>query len=221
LVGKKYSIGVIPNVAFTCETRSWRLKTHMKLVAVRSVGIVAVLMLFAACHKQVAVKHAPAPPRAVTAQTRPLPQVSHPEPVRTVENQSPAAPSAATKATIQSLLDRIQDVYFDYDKHSLRPDAESTLEADAKTLREILRQYPTYKLTIEGFCDERGSDEYNLALGDSRAKNAQEFLENLGLPSAQLRTVSFGKEKPVCTEHAESCWQRNRRAHVTQDQKAG
>lgn len=127
-------------------------------------------------------------------------------------------PSAETKATIQTLLDRIQDVYFDYNKHALRPDAESTLEADAKTLREILKDYPTYKLTVEGFCDERGSDEYNLALGDARARKAEQFLETLGLPASQLRTVSFGKEKPVCTEHDESCWQKNRRAHITQDQ---
>ncbi len=127
-------------------------------------------------------------------------------------------PNAATKASIQSLLDRIQDVYFDYDKHAIRPDAEATLQADAKTLREILKDYPTYKLTVQGFCDERGSDEYNLALGDARARKAEEFLENLGLPASQLRTVSYGKEKQVCTEHDEDCWQKNRRAHITQDQ---
>jgi peptidoglycan-associated lipoprotein len=102
----------------------------------------------------------------------------------------------------------------------LRPDAEATLQADAKTLRLILADYPTYKLTVEGFCDERGSDEYNLALGDARAKKAEQFLETLGLPSSQLRTVSFGKERPVCTEHDESCWQRNRRAHITQEQSS-
>ncbi len=129
-------------------------------------------------------------------------------------------PNEATKATIQSLLDRIQDVYFDYNKHALRQDAQSTLEADAKTLREILQQYPTYKLTVEGFCDERGSDEYNLALGDARARKAEQFLETLGLPASQLKTVSFGKEKPVCTEHTEDCWQKNRRAHITQDQSS-
>lgn len=129
-------------------------------------------------------------------------------------------PSEATKATIQSLIDRIQDVYFEYDKHNLTPEAESTLQNDAKTLREILKDYPTYKLTVEGFCDERGSDEYNIALGDQRAKDAKEFLERLGLPASQLRTVSFGKEKPVCTEHTESCWQRNRRAHITQEQSS-
>jgi peptidoglycan-associated lipoprotein len=127
-------------------------------------------------------------------------------------------PSSETKARIQDLLNRIQDVYFDYDKHELRPDAEMALEGDAKTLREILSYYPTYKLTVEGFCDERGSDEYNLALGDSRAKKARDFLETLGMPATQLNVVSYGKEKPVCREHDETCWQKNRRAHITQEQ---
>jgi peptidoglycan-associated lipoprotein len=129
-------------------------------------------------------------------------------------------PDAATRTRIQDLLNRIQDIYFDYDQHTLRPDAQSTLRADASSLREILKQYPAYKLTVEGFCDERGSDAYNLALGDQRAVRAKEFLENLGLPAGQLSVVSFGKEKPVCTDHDESCWQKNRRAHITQDQKA-
>ncbi|MGA2600124.1 MAG: OmpA family protein [Bryobacteraceae bacterium] len=72
--------------------------------------------------------------------------------------------------------------------------------------------------TVEGFCDERGSDEYNIALGDARAKQAKDYLVGLGVPAAQLKTVSFGKEKPVCTDHDESCWQKNRRAHITQEQ---
>ena len=162
--------------------------------------------------------HPSAPPEPAATQAAAAP-IRTPQPtVQAVANNRPAMPNEATKATIQSLLNRIQDVYFDYDKHTLRPDAESTLEADAKTLREILQQYPTYKLTVEGFCDERGSDEYNIALGDERAKRAEEFLENLGLPASQLRTVSYGKEHPVCTEHDEACWQKNRRAHITQEQ---
>ncbi len=127
-------------------------------------------------------------------------------------------PDAATRATIQELLNRIQDAYFDYNRHDIRPDAQKTLAADAKTLAEILKQYPTYKLTVEGNCDERGSDEFNIALGDARAKEAKEYLASLGIPADQLKTVSYGKEKPVCTEHDEACWQRNRRAHITQEQ---
>jgi peptidoglycan-associated lipoprotein len=127
-------------------------------------------------------------------------------------------PDAQTRARIQDLLNRIQDAYFDYDKHTIRADAQKTLADDAHTLAEILKQYPDYKLTVEGYCDERGSDEYNMALGDARAKQAKEYLVNLGIPATQLKTVSYGKERPVCTEHDESCWQKNRRAHITQEQ---
>ncbi len=183
-----------------------------------SLALAGALALLAGCHKQVAVAHAPAAPQPEVAKTSPPPTPARPAPITVAQSSRPAMPNEATKATIQELLNRIQDIYFDYNKHALRPDAEATLQADAKTLREILADYPTYKLTVEGFCDERGSDEYNLALGDARAKKAEDFLERLGLPASQLRTVSFGKERPVCTEHDEACWQRNRRAHITQEQ---
>jgi peptidoglycan-associated lipoprotein len=127
-------------------------------------------------------------------------------------------PDEKTRARIQDLLDRIQDAYFDYDKHDIRSDAQKTLSEDAHALTDILKDYPDYKLTVEGYCDERGSDEYNLALGDARAKQAKEFLVGLGIPSAQLKTVSYGKAKPVCTDENEGCWQKNRRAHITQEQ---
>ena len=112
-------------------------------------------------------------------------------------------PDAATRARIQDLLNRIQDAYFDYDKHTLRPDAQSALQKDAQTLAEIMHQYPGYKLTVEGHCDERGSEEYNLALGDARAKQAKEYLAGLGVSSNQLQVISYGKDKPGCTGHDE------------------
>ncbi len=92
------------------------------------------------------------------------------------------------------------------------------LKTDAQTLADIIKQYPDFKLTVEGFADERGSDEYNLALGDARAKQTKEYLSTLGLPANQLATISYGKEKPVCTEHDETCWQKNRHTHITQAQ---
>ena len=110
----------------------------------------------------------------------------------------------------------MQDAYFDYNKHNLRPDAEKSLLADSRDLSDILKQYPDYKLTVEGYCDERGSEEYNLALGDKRAEEAKEYLVSLGVPAPQLKTISYGKDRPVCAEHDETCWQRNRRAHITQ-----
>ena len=127
-------------------------------------------------------------------------------------------PDQATRNRIQDLLNRIQDAYFDYDKHTLRPDAQKALEADAQTLAEILKQYPDYKLTVQGYCDERGSEEYNLALGDKRASEAREYLASLGVPAPQLKTISYGKEHQLCSQHDEECWQKNRRAHITQVQ---
>ncbi len=192
----------------------------MKVQTNVGVGLVAALALLTGCHKQVAVVNPPPPPPQAVA---PAASSAPAQTTGTAVAQNTTTvrvPDAATKARIQELLNRIQDVYFDYDKHNLRPDAESTLQADATTLRLILADYPTYKLTVEGFCDERGSDAYNLALGDSRALKAEQFLETLGLPASQLRVVSYGKEDPVCTEHTEACWAKNRRAHITQDQNS-
>lgn len=126
-------------------------------------------------------------------------------------------PDDATRARIQDLLNRIQDAYFDYDKHTIRADAQAALQKDAQTLADIIKQYPDFKLTVQGYCDERGSEEYNLALGDARAKQAKEYLASMGLPGNQLRTISYGKDRPVCNDHDEACWQKNRRAHITQE----
>jgi peptidoglycan-associated lipoprotein len=178
------------------------------------------LCLFAAgCAKQVAKTNPPpapaaAPQQAAAPVARPVRQPSTPSPV--VASNRPEMPDSATKLRIQDLINRIQDAYFDYDKHSLRPDAMSTLQADAKTLAQIISQYPKFSLTVEGYCDERGSAEYNLALGEARAQQAKEFLVSLGLPGAQLKTVSYGKEHQVCTEQTEACWQKNRRAHIAE-----
>lgn len=164
----------------------------------------------------------PSTPAPATAEATPAPARSNApqaasRPSQAAPAQASRMPDAATRARIQDLLNRIQDAYFDYDKHTLRADAQTALKTDAQTLAVIIRQYPDFKLTLEGHCDERGSEEYNLALGDARAKQAQEYLAGLGLPADQLRILSFGKDKPVCDEHDEACWQKNRRAHLTQE----
>jgi peptidoglycan-associated lipoprotein len=123
-------------------------------------------------------------------------------------------PTAKEQARIDELLARIEDAYFDYDKHTLRPDAIEALQADSTELRDIIVQYPDYKLTIEGHCDERGSEEYNRALGDARAQAAKEYLAGVGIPATQLAVISYGKDRPVCNEHDETCWQKNRRIHI-------
>ena len=181
----------------------------------------AMLVMGVGCaKKKVAVNPPPPPPPSSTPmQSTPAPA---PAPVSASNTPAPASsntpatryPSAATRARIDQLLARIEDAYFDYDKHTLRPDAIQALQADSNELRDILKDYPDYKLTIEGHCDERGSEEYNLALGDRRADSAKEYLVQVGIPGGQLKVVSYGKDRPVCQDHDENCWQRNRRIHI-------
>jgi peptidoglycan-associated lipoprotein len=104
----------------------------------------------------------------------------------------------------------LTDAYFDYDQSDLREDARTALAADA----EWLKKYPTVQVLIEGYCDERGTGAYNLALGDRRANAAKEYLVSLGIDQTRLRTVSYGEERPFCADSNESCWQQNRRAHL-------
>jgi peptidoglycan-associated lipoprotein len=122
-------------------------------------------------------------------------------------------PDAETQARINQILANLEDAYFDYDKAILRPDTLKVLQSNSSELRAIMDQYPDYKLTIEGHCDERGSAEYNVALGDKRAHAAMDYLVNVGIPTSQLSVISYGKERPICREQNEDCWQRNRRAH--------
>lgn len=103
---------------------------------------------------------------------------------------------------------KIASVYFDYDKYNVRADQQGTLKNNAAVLQANAGQ----KVVVEGNCDERGSKEYNIALGDRRAKSAKGYLTNLGVSGDRVSTISYGKEKPVCTAHNESCWQQNRRA---------
>jgi peptidoglycan-associated lipoprotein len=129
--------------------------------------------------------------------------------------QAPAAP----KATISERLAReVQDAYYDYDKSDLREDARATLTRDADALKAILNDFPGETITIEGHCDERGSAEYNIGLGDRRATAAKDFLVQLGVPGDRIKLVSYGKEKPQCTESNEECWQKNRRVHFVSGQ---
>ncbi len=104
---------------------------------------------------------------------------------------------------------RINDVYFDYDRYDIREDARTTLVSNARALSERA----SIRVTIEGHCDERGSERYNLALGDRRANAARDFLVGQGIPSTRLDTVSLGENQPFCNESNEDCWQKNRRAH--------
>ena len=131
----------------------------------------------------------------------------------------PPPPAAAPKVPLdQRLSSDVQDVYFDYDKSDVRGDAQGVLTQDATAIKSILSDFPNASIVVEGHCDERGSAEYNLGLGDRRASSAKDFLVGLGVPADRLKTISYGKERPQCTESNESCWQKNRRVHFSPGQ---
>ena len=100
----------------------------------------------------------------------------------------------------------LKDIYFDFDRYDLRADARDVLKANA----DWLKQNPSATIEIEGHCDERGTAEYNLALGAKRAQSAKDYLTTLGVDAQRLSTISYGQEIPVCSEHTEECWQKNR-----------
>jgi peptidoglycan-associated lipoprotein len=129
----------------------------------------------------------------------------------TVPPPPPAPPPP--KPSLDQRLAEVKDAYFDYDKSDIREDARAALTQDADALKRIFADFPSAVITVEGHCDERGSAEYNLGLGDRRATAAKDFLAQLGVPADKLKTISYGKERPVCTESNEDCWQRNRHVH--------
>ena len=134
----------------------------------------------------------------------------------TVRTPPPPPPPPPPKPDFSEALESaVRDAYFDYDKSDVRPEAESVLRSNASALRRLFGDYPSDRVVIEGHCDERGTNEYNLALGDSRATATRDFLMNQGVPAGKLTTISYGEERPQCSESDESCWQRNRRAHFS------
>ena len=121
----------------------------------------------------------------------------------------PPPPPPQGPSEDELFLREVRDAYFDYDKADVRPDARVALSTTA----DFLKRHPSIKATIEGHCDERGSTEYNLGLGDRRASAVKQYLVSLGVSADRLNIVSFGKEKPFCNEHNEACYQQNRRGH--------
>ncbi len=121
----------------------------------------------------------------------------------------PATTSTGNESDAQMFSQNVKDVFFDYDSYDIRSQDQAVIQADAR----FLQQHSSMNFMIEGHCDERGSIEYNLALGENRAQAAKQALVQAGVSATRMRTISYGKEKPFCTESTESCWQQNRRAH--------
>lgn len=131
----------------------------------------------------------------------------------------PPPPPAAPAVTLeQAIASNVQDAFFDYDKTDIRSDAGAILTRNAAALKSVLSDFPNASIVIEGHCDERGSAEYNLGLGDRRSSAAKEFLQGLGISADRLKTISYGKERPQCTGQDEACWQKNRRVHFAPGQ---
>ena len=129
----------------------------------------------------------------------------------TVTQAPPPPPPPTPSVSDEDLFSQnVKDVYFDYDKADIRGDQQASIQADSA----FLSQHTNVNFTIEGHCDERGSTEYNLALGDQRASAVKNALTAAGVNASRIKTISYGKEKPFCTESNEACWQQNRRGHL-------
>jgi peptidoglycan-associated lipoprotein len=165
-----------------------------------------------ACHKKVSPVVRPGPPPPAGASTAGGPPAP-PEPVAepTVVPPEPVPGDSISSASIDDLNRNspLKPVFFEYDSSELTPVGQKALDEDAA----LMRKYSSWAVTIEGHCDERGSAEYNLALGERRAVTARAYLVSLGIPADRLRTVSYGKEFPFDPGHDETAYSKNRRAH--------
>lgn len=177
----------------------------MRIAVRRSPFVVLLggLVVLASCSKK-------PPTTAAHVQANPAPSVS-PAPARSTP--APVASRDDVLSEDLATLNRhgyLKDVYFDFDNSTLRDDARTSLAADAKWLE----RYPSVRILIEGHCDDRGTDAYNLSLGDRRANAAREYLSSLGVNGSRVQVVSYGKERPFCDQDTDSCWQENRRGHL-------
>jgi peptidoglycan-associated lipoprotein len=178
------------------------MKKHALILAT-----LALALTLPACGKKTVPPPPPPPPPVV-------PEAPPPAPAPPREEAPVVDEYARLKAMSAEELDKmglLADVLFDYDRSDVRDSERATLSKNA----EVLKKYDFIRVTVEGHCDERGTVEYNLALGDRRARAAFDYLVSLGVAADRLKTVSYGKEVPVCTQSNEECWQKNRRAKFT------
>ena len=178
-----------------------------------AVLIAVAAMTAAACHKKAPPVARPAPPPVTTATTAPSRPPTPPDPVAepTVVPPEPVRDDAISSASLDDLnkSSPLKPVYFELDSSDLSPVAQKSLDENAA----LLKRYASWAVTVEGHCDERGTAEYNLALGERRAIAARAYLVSLGISADRLRTVSYGKEFPFDPGHDEPAFAKNRRAH--------
>jgi peptidoglycan-associated lipoprotein len=180
---------------------------------IATVIVVCAATTLAACHKKTAPVARPMPPPAAAAASAPARPPAPPEPIAepTIVPPEPVRDDAISSASLDDLNKNnpLNPVYFELDSADLSASAQKSLDANAA----LLKKYATWAITIEGHCDERGTAEYNLALGERRAIAARAYLVSLGIAADRLRTVSYGKEFPFDPGHDEAAWSKNRRAH--------
>jgi peptidoglycan-associated lipoprotein len=174
-----------------------------------AVSAAAIVILAAGCAKTPATSTATAP--APTGVTGVGPAANRTGPGGATRSAAVTNNTTQGRADMQGFkaIADLRDVHFDFDKYAIRPDAAKMLDANAKWLRDNRG----HLVLIEGHCDERGTVEYNLALGERRAKATQNYLAAHGVESSRISIVSYGKERPQCTDGSEECWAKNRRAH--------
>lgn len=186
----------------------------MKLLSSAIAVIIIIGVMFTGCAKKVVTSETGEGLKVqpVEKKTNPASETPQAKSVEkgTVKPEEAALQSAAQKEAAPVIEAKgIADIFFDFDRFTIRENAKSTLEDDAK----YLKANKNLKVVIEGHCDERGASEYNIALGERRAQAAQKYLLDLGVDQSRISVISYGKEKPFCTDHSEECWQENRRAH--------
>jgi peptidoglycan-associated lipoprotein len=166
-----------------------------KVLAILALVALTMVVLVVGCGPKPTTEGPPQPPEVIDTTTPP-----------------PVEPPTPPPPEVKKLVDEdFKIAYFDFDKYNLRPDARSALEFDAN----ILKENPDVTVMIEGHCDERGTVEYNLALGEKRARAAMDYLKSLGIDASRMDIISYGKERPVAFGHDEAAWQKNRRAKLT------
>ena len=171
----------------------------MELRRLRVVAVLLMIVLAAACAKRPAMTQTAAPPPTAAVTAPPPAPVAPPAP-------APVAPPAPAE---YKEVAELRDVFFDFDKHAIKPEAARVLDASVGWLKAN----PSALLLIEGHCDERGTNAYNLVLGERRAKASQEYLVARGVATDRITIISYGEERPACTTSTEACWAQNRRAH--------
>jgi peptidoglycan-associated lipoprotein len=169
---------------------------------------------------QTVVSGRPKPTQPTIAAPEPIPPLALPAPAPLPREPEAAtavplvagkeeAETVVTPPVVETPVIELADILFDFDRYAIRSDAEPVLEANA----QLLAAHADGKVVIEGHCDERGSADYNLVLGEQRAQAAKRYLQEQGIESSRMQVMTYGKERPLCTQHRDDCWQKNRRAH--------